>query len=88
MLNSPQHSPGFQTLFPCRSRQGIIIVRSQSFSGFRVIITLFDVINEPRLKTEPVLFVFEIYIEKSSYYQMVTLQSINAGFRTAILDFT
>ena len=53
-----------------------------------MIITLFDVINEPRLETEPVLFVFEIYIEKSSYYQMVTLQSINAGFRTAILGFT
>ena len=59
--------------------------------------TPYEMINEkPRLKTEPyihilyvlsVLFVSEIYIEKKNY-QMVILQSINAGFRTAILVFT
>ena len=72
VLNSPQYISGFQMLTPCHSQQGIIIIRLQSFSQFRVIITIFEMINEPRLKTEPCLcyvlfiffFVFEIYIKK------------------------
>ena len=50
-------------------------------------------INGPRLKTEPlhyvlsVLFIFEIYIEKKVFYQMVILQSINFGFIWNTTDF-
>ena len=55
MLNSSQYISGFQMLVPCHSRQGIIIVRLQSFTQYRVIITLYEMINEPRLKTEPTL---------------------------------
>ena len=35
---------GLQTLSPCRSCQGIVIVRSQIFSLFRVIISIFEMI--------------------------------------------
>ena len=55
MLTSSQYISGFQMLVPCRSHQGIIIVRLQSFTQYRVIITLYEMINEPRLKTEPTL---------------------------------
>ena len=64
VLNSPRYISGFQTLSPCRSWQGIIIVRSQSFSRFRVIITLFEMINEPRLKIEPYAACF-LFIQSS-----------------------
>ena len=91
VLNSPRYISGFQMLLSCRS---IVIVRSQSFSRFRVMITLYEMINEPRLKTGPYFTCFLLFFLSSKstmkkvYYQMVILQSINAGFRTAILVFT
>ena len=68
--NSPRHISGFQTLSPCRFRQGIVIARSQKFSRFRVINILYEMINEQRLvwlnlTLIYVLFVFKIYIEKN-----------------------
>ena len=59
---SPRHISGFQTLSPYYSGQGIIIVRSQIFSQFRVIIPLFEMINELRLKTEPYRYRHANYI--------------------------
>ena len=50
-------------------------------------------INEPRLKIEPlhyvlsVLFIFEIYIEKRVCFEMVILQPINVGLISNTTDF-
>ena len=93
MLNSPRYISGFETLTPCRSLQGFVTIRSQSFSRFRVIITFYEIINEPRLKTEPYVTYFLFFLSSKSTlkkvcYEMVILQSINVGFRTAILGFT
>ena len=69
MLNSPQYIFGFQMLSPWRSRQGIVIVRSQSFNRLRVIITLFEMINEPRLKTEPYVTYFLFFLSSKSTFK-------------------
>ena len=66
-LNSHRYISRFQTLSPCGTRQGFIIVRSQSFSRFRVIITLFEMINEPTLKAEPYFkcFLFFLFLKST-----------------------
>ena len=66
MLNSPRYISSFQTLTTCRERQGIGIVRSQSFSRFRVIITLLKMINEPRLKIESYVTWFLFFLSSKS----------------------
>ena len=92
MLNSPWYISGFQTLSPWRSHQGMVIVRLQSFSQFRATITLYEIINEPRLKTEPFVMCFLFFLSLKSTLKKsllsdghIILQSINAGFKTAIL---
>ena len=66
MLNSPRYISGFQTLTPCRSRQGTVMVKLQNFSLFWVIITLFEMINEPRLKTETYVTCFLFFLSSKS----------------------
>ena len=58
-----------------------------------MVITLFEMINEPRLKTVPYVTCFLFFLSSKATsnkvrYKMVILQSINAGFRTVILVFT
>ena len=62
VLNSPQYISGFQTLSPCQLQQWMVIVRLQSFSQFRVIITLYEMIRQPRLKTEPYVRCFLLFL--------------------------
>ena len=69
VLNSPRYTSGFQTLSTCRSRQGVVIVRSQSVSRYKVIITLFEMINEPRLKTEPYVTCFLFFLSSISAFK-------------------
>ena len=70
VLNSPWYISGFQAVSLCCFRQEPVTIRLQSFSQFRVTISHYEMINEPRLKTEPFVmcflffFVFEVYIEK------------------------
>ena len=66
VLNSPWYISGFQMLSLCCSWQGIVIVRSQSFSWFRVRITLFEMINELRLKTESYVTCFLFFFSSKS----------------------
>ena len=73
MVNSPQYIPGLQMLSPCR---------------FREIVTLFEIINDPRLKTEPFVTCFLFFLSTKvlvrwSFYNW----SINAGSSTAILVY-
>ena len=77
--------------FPARNGH-MVIVRLQSFSQFRVTITLYEMINEPKLKTEPFVMCFLFFLSLKSTLKKsllsdghIILQSINAGFRTAIL---
>ena len=91
VLNLSWYISGFQTLSPCRSRQGIVIVRLQSFNQFRVTITLHEIINEPRRKVEPFVMSFLFFfslkftLKKSLLSDShIILQSTNSGFRTAI----
>ena len=73
VLNSPRYISSFQTLSPYRSQQVIVIVRSQSFSRFRVIITLFEMINEPRLKTGPYVTCFLFFLYSKSTLRWLAL---------------
>ena len=92
VLNSSWYISGFQTLSPCRSQKGMVIVKLQSFSQFRVTIILYEMINEPRLKTEPFVMCFLFFLSLKSKLKKsllsdcyIILESINDGFRTAIL---
>ena len=66
VLNSPKYIFGFQTLPLLCFQQRIVIVRSQSFSRFRVITTIFEMINEPRLKTEPNVTCFLFFLSSKT----------------------
>ena len=48
------------------ARNLIVHIRSQSFSQFRVIITLFEMVNELRLKTEPYVTCFLFFLSSKS----------------------
>ena len=74
LVNSPWYIPGFQMLFPCRSQQGIIIVKFADFSWFRDIVTLFEIINDSRLKTELCITCFLFSL--TSKFQMIILRLI------------
>ena len=79
VLNSPWYISGFQTVSLCCFRQEPVTIRLQSFSQFRVTMTLYEMINEPRLKRlSPSLCVFCFFCLWSLHwkkvcYQMVTL---------------
>ena len=94
VLDSPWYISGFQTVFLWRFRQGTVTIRLQSFSQFRVIITLYEMINEPRLKTETFVMCFLFFLSLKSILKTTLLpdghnilQSINGGFKIATLFF-
>ena len=59
------------------------------FSRFREIVTLFEIINDPRLKTDPMRYVLSVLFVKESLDVMVIVQVIDkSGFSKVILVFT
>ena len=83
MLNSPWYMSGFQTLSPWRSRQGMVIVRLQSYNQFRVTITLYEIINEPRIKTKPFVMCFLFFLSlKSTLKKKFLIRLFSSVFTT------
>ena len=92
VLNSPWYISGFQAVSLCCFRQEPVTIRLQSFSQFRVTITHYEMINEPRLKTEPFVMCFLFFLSLKSTLKKsllpdghIILKSINAGFKIATL---
>ena len=81
VLNSSWYISGFQTLSPCRSQQGMVIVRLQSFNQFRVTVILYEMINEPRLKTEPFVMCFLFFLSLKSKLKKKFVIRLSYHFR-------